>query len=255
MGLVDFVAHRLEEVEPRLQILHGGVRPGVGQDLERGGGRVAVHDELGGVGARRADRTVQGAPPHEQAVEVIGLFVAQVPVEVLQAILDLELVGLVSGVGGESPDGFPLSVQEGEFPPLGAFRHLEMQAHARRMVGPLGQRGLPAATAEPDGGVGLEEAQAVTGCGFHRLPQNVEVVEDPEAPALCGDDQVVVLEGEVGDGNEWQVVLQRLPMRTVVGADVESELGAGVQQAWHGVVRADDAGEVALVDALGDGRP
>ena len=87
------------------------------------------------------------------------------------------------------------------------------------------------------------------------MPEDVEVVEDPEAPALRGDDEVVVLEGEVGDGHQREVVLQLLPIRTVVGADVEPEFGAGIQQTGHGAVCPDDAGEVAVIDALGDGRP
>ena len=118
---------------------------------------------------------------------------AQVPIEVLQTVPEFKLVGLVSSVGGEGPDGLSLGVQEGELAPLGAFRHLEMQAHARRMVGPLGEGGLPAAAAEPDGGVGLEDAQAVTGRGLHGLPEDVEVIEHPKASALRGDDEVVVL--------------------------------------------------------------
>ena len=87
------------------------------------------------------------------------------------------------------------------------------------------------------------------------LPQHIEIIEQPKAPALGSDDEVVVLERQISDGHLRQIELERTPIRTVVRTHIQTELRAGVQQARRVAVGTDDAGEMPAVDALGEGAP
>jgi hypothetical protein len=61
------------------------------------------------------------------------------------------------------------------------------------------------------------------------LAQRRDVVENPEAAAVGGDDQVVLVvigvDVETADGSAGQVLAQRLPVIAVVEADVDGGLG------------------------------
>lgn len=66
--------------------------------------------------------------------------------------------------------------------------------------------------------------------GLGYLLHGGQIVEDPEAAALGRRDQVVVAEGEVGDGDDGQVELPLLPAVPGVAREEDAHLGAGVQE-------------------------
>ena len=88
--------------------------------------------------------------------------------------------------------------------------------------------------------------------------QRRQVVEDPERPALRRDDQILVVDLDVGDRHVRQVQLERLPVRAVVERDEHPELGAGVEQPFAIGILAHDArrpvGRNAVL-AVGQPRP
>ena len=62
------------------------------------------------------------------------------------------------------------------------------------------------------------------------LAERTQVIENPKGPPLGCDNQITPFDGHVGDRRDGQVELKRLPARTVVERDIESELGAGKEQ-------------------------
>ena len=101
---------------------------------------------------------------------------------------------------------------------------------------------------------GDEQARGRTrACG--ELAQGTDVVEDPEAAAVGGDDEIVVLHHEIAHRGARQARLQRLPVRAVVGAGVDAALGGRIEQAaLHGVF-AHGVDEMRGVDAVHDQLP
>ncbi len=121
---------------------------------------------------------------------------------------------------------------------------LQSEAHSRQIpVAQLSFRarsGSAAAEARhPIGSAWTEQVQRLLG---HLGPQLVQrqVVEDPERSALRGDDQVVVLDGQIGDRYERQVQLEALPAAALVEGDVHALFRARVEQALPLRVGADD---------------
>ena len=110
-------------------------------------------------------------------------------------------------------------------------------------------------SAIPNGWAGREHVHGRRGQLRLPLAERRQVVEDPERAALGGDDQVVALHDHVGDRDDGQVALERLPVRAVVERDVEAGLGAGVEQAAADRVFAHDAREGRVGDAGDDLRP
>ena len=75
-----------------------------------------------------------------------------------------------------------------------------------------------------------------------------QVVEDPERPSLRGHDEILLLDGQVGDRHHRKIQLERLPARTVVEGDVKTRLRAGIEQSPPRRVFPDHAGERAARD-------
>src|SRR5258706_13777693 len=48
------------------------------------------------------------------------------------------------------------------------------------------------------------------------LAQRRNVVENPERPAMCSDDEIVSVNGEIAHRGMWQIELQRLPVVTII---------------------------------------
>jgi hypothetical protein len=63
------------------------------------------------------------------------------------------------------------------------------------------------------------------------LANRGEVIEDPEAAALGGDDEIVVLDHQVGDRHHRQLELQRLPVAAVIPGHGDAGLRPRVEQA------------------------
>ena len=148
------------------------------------------------------------------------------------------VVVLLLLLGGQRADERALRVEDLELDLLAFLRRLleqVLEARAGRRVLADGTASL--GPAEAIGGGGREEVgRGGRELGL-RLPQRRDVVEDPERAALRRDDDVLVLDHEVGHGNDGQVALQRLPRRAGVEGHVDPRLGAGEQQAAaHGVL-------------------
>ena len=93
-------------------------------------------------------------------------------------------------------------------------------------------------------------------CG--KFAQRRHVIEHPEAAPLRGERQVVVDHGDVRNGHQRQIALERLPPRTVIHGDEESELGAGVEQAGTHLILTHHTDRIVgrnPVVAIGQARP
>ena len=72
---------------------------------------------------------------------------------------------------------------------------------------------------------------------------------------MSSDNQVVILERQIGDGHFWQVELERTPIRAIIRTHIQSEFRADEKQTRRIPIGADHAREMPAVDALGDGAP
>src|SRR5262249_59319491 len=79
-----------------------------------------------------------------------------------------------------------------------------------------------------------------------------QVVENPERPALRRNNEVLVLDDEIGDRCRRQVELERLPVRAVVEGNVEARLRSRVEKASPRRILPNHAGENMLRDAADD---
>src|SRR5262249_37354683 len=64
-----------------------------------------------------------------------------------------------------------------------------------------------------------------------QLTQRRDVVHDPERSPHRRDDEIAVVHLDVGDGRRREILLQRLPVFTLIERDVRAFERAGVQQA------------------------
>jgi len=61
------------------------------------------------------------------------------------------------------------------------------------------------------------------------LPQRGDVIEDPEASAVCRDDQIVSMHRQITHRGRRQIQSERLPVIAVVERDKHRAFGAGEQ--------------------------
>ena len=62
------------------------------------------------------------------------------------------------------------------------------------------------------------------------LPQRRDVVENPESAPVRRDEQVVTMNGDVADGSNRQIQLQRLPVIAIVEGNIDAQLRPGKKQ-------------------------
>ena len=74
------------------------------------------------------------------------------------------------------------------------------------------------------------------------LPQGLDVVEHPESASVCGEDQRVLVHEHVVDRDDGKLLLQRLPVGSVVERKVYSALRARKQQTRVHVILGDRVG-------------
>src|SRR2546426_2023356 len=87
------------------------------------------------------------------------------------------------------------------------------------------------------------------------LPDGRKIVEDPEAAAVRGQNEVRVLHDHVVDRHDRQAAAEPTPLRAVVKRDVHAGLRARVEKTLARGVLADHAGEVVSRDPVRDLRP
>ena len=87
------------------------------------------------------------------------------------------------------------------------------------------------------------------------LTECLDVVQDPERPAVRGNHQVALLNREPCDGSVGHVVGEIGPVGTVVERYVHTVFGTGVQQALSVRVLAEDSHEVTRRDPVDNLRP
>ena len=120
----------------------------------------------------------------------------------------------------------------------------------------MGERGaVLAAGTDGEGLAGREEIRGRRGDlgSLHReLAECGHLVHDPEAAAVGGDGEVVAVDDDVADGGGGHVVLERVPVDAVVQADIDAELGGGVEEAFGLGVFLDGVDVGAGGDAGGD---
>ena len=97
-----------------------------------------------------------------------------------------------------------------------------------RKIGGAGAVGIASET--PSDGVGnRKHVHARRGDLFVEVTYRPQVVEDPQRAAVCGDDQVVIFDDEIVDGDRRQVQLEIPPGFTAVGREHDSALGAEIE--------------------------
>ena len=64
------------------------------------------------------------------------------------------------------------------------------------------------------------------------LAQRRHVIEHPKGASVCCRDEVVVFYDQIVNRGLRQIQLQRLPMRTIIGRNVNAKLSPGVEQAF-----------------------
>ncbi len=74
-------------------------------------------------------------------------------------------------------------------------------------------------------GIGLRDLR-------DQVPERRDIVENPEGPAVCGHDEVVVMDNQIANGSGRKVEAQRLPVIAVVERDIHRVLGAGEKKAF-----------------------
>ncbi len=111
------------------------------------------------------------------------------------------------------------------------LQHIVDQGAGRRILadGPAGIDGVR--IVQPKGRLRRVEHHRIAGGRRPYLAQGIDVVEDPEGPAVGGGDQVVALDHQVVHRHGRQVQLQGLPGAAVVERHEHPPLGAGEQQA------------------------
>src|SRR5262249_9765667 len=62
------------------------------------------------------------------------------------------------------------------------------------------------------------------------LAQWCEIVEDPDGTPVGADDEIIVLDGEVGDGDGRQIELEMRPGGAVVPRDEQATFAAEIEQ-------------------------
>ena len=72
---------------------------------------------------------------------------------------------------------------------------------------------------------------------------------------MSGDDEVVVLNDKVVDGDPGHIQTEGLPVTAVIEADVDPGLRTGVEKSSFGGVFSNNPGEVLLGDAVGNPNP
>ena len=83
---------------------------------------------------------------------------------------------------------------------------------------------------------GREEMRALAHGVFVPCTEGRDVVEDPECAAVRGDDEIVTVNGEIADGADGQIILQRAPGGAVVEGNEDADFGSGEEHAFaHGI--------------------
>ena len=275
VGFGQLVAHLLQKGKLRLQVGRSGFGARVGQNHELGFlGRLLIQGEAGAVGAGHGAWPLGAVAPQYHALKLGGLLVAHVPDEAVKAFFGQEQV-FGSGLACFGLAGFRVRVglgliAEGSNQLAGRVQNFQLQGaggvellgqvvvqqHAAGVVlaGSFGDGGRARAL-QPVAGRGPEQVGPAGRHGRRELVQGRDVVNQPEAPALGGGNQLVVLAGEVRHGHGRQVQLEGLPARAVVERHVEAVLGAAVEQAGAPGVGPHHAGEVGGRDAGHDAGP
>jgi hypothetical protein len=83
------------------------------------------------------------------------------------------------------------------------------------------------------------------------LAQRRSVVENPEAAAVRGDDQVVAVDHQVAHRDRRQIQLQGLPVVAIVEGNRDTELGCRVEQSLARRIFANVVHVRRLAEAVG----
>ena len=221
-----------------VKIFLGGGRSGIldnGEILREG---FAVDDELDLIVAGRGDGAGERAIPHEEAGEARRILVAQVPDEAVEAgfggqrsVAGAEvfvLDALVAfGLGGDFADKLAVGGEKAELEL--AFRFAFEVVVNDRAVGGIGAfvgAGAAEAIVAVDANGALDGKEEEVGgpleAGGVEGANQRQVIEGVEAAALGGEDHVVLLllEGDVGDGDGGEIELEGKPVIAVVVGDI-----------------------------------
>ncbi len=238
VGVGDAVANLEGESQLLVEVFLGGGRSGIldnGEILREG---LAVDDELDLIVAGRGDGTGERAIPHEESGEAGSVFVAKVPDEAVEAgfggqgsVAGAEVFVLDTlvtfGFGGDFADKLAVGGEEAELQL--AFRFAFEVVVNDRAVGGIGAfvRAGPAeavVAVDTNGALDGEEEDvggALEAGGVEGADQR-KIIEDVEAAALGGEDHVVLLllEGDVGDGDGREIELEGKPVVAVIVGDI-----------------------------------
>ncbi len=77
---------------------------------------------------------------------------------------------------------------------------------------------------------GMVEPERLRFCRVGRLPQRRDIIQNPKGASVRGHYEIILMNGEIANGGDRQIKLQRLPMIAVVERNVSSEFGSGEEQ-------------------------
>ena len=259
--VADPVAQLQQQIELALELLGGGRDPRIGQHLNGLGSAPAVRRNAHLISARHHQR------PERRAAVRRG--VPRIPDETVQPCPGEGALLLEEGrlrprdhrrirrilLIGEAADDFAGAVEdlEGHFA-LGGFREPGVDRGAVRGIRALAVPGDAGPSVEV---AGVRDRPPAAHVLIHRFlfrgshPMDVprrekvrrrrrdivrqlverrQVVQDPEGTALGGQDQILLVDHQVGDRRHREVELQRLPVPPVVERDEHPVFGAGVEE-------------------------
>jgi len=87
------------------------------------------------------------------------------------------------------------------------------------------------------------------------LAQGRQIIQDPEGAAMCGRDEIVILDYQIVNGRLRQVQLQWLPVRAIIEREIYTKLGPGVEQPFAFRILPHAVDVCALWDSIGDCAP
>ena len=130
-----------------------------------------------------------------------------------------------------------------------------MSDHPSWHVFALGERAFTSAALGAISIFGFEQNRLFARRACVKLVKYSKVVDHPDASALCGNDQAVIFNGQVGDRNDRKVQLKRSPSLTIVKRDIHCGFSTRIEQPFFRPIFAQHSRKVLGVYSFGDELP
>src|SRR5258708_7743881 len=102
---------------------------------------------------------------------------------------------------------------------------------------------------------GMVEPERLRFCRVGRLPQRRDIIQNPKGASVRGHYEIIAMNGEIANGGDRQIELQRLPALAIIERNVSSEFGSGEEQPLAFGIFANRAQECGSGYAAGNRLP